>query len=184
MAKHSFLIESNIQAKDIDALNKYATATIDVDGGSLVALTAPTKKGNDVWTATAPTDGDLSDLWIAYNPSEKYVNVNDKVYAGLSLTVDVRDFTNIKNHTFTVFKPQIGDEIEIPVYAIVNGSELVQGDFIEATADTVQFTRVAKNTGATEGSMAFVVDSVWNTTFPQAGIGDEKEKMVHARRVQ
>lgn len=184
MAKHSFLIESNIQAKDIDALNYYAVADIDVDGGALVKITAPTKKGNDVWTATAPATGDLKDLAIAYNPSEKYLNIGEKVYAGLSLTVDQRDYTNIKKHTFTVFKPQIGDEIDIPAYAIDGNASLVEGDFIEAQDGSTAFVRVASASGSTADTLSFVVDSVWNTTFPQAEIGDEKVKMVHARRVQ
>ena len=39
MAKHGVLIESMIQAKNIDALNRSVVSTVDVDGGNLIALT-------------------------------------------------------------------------------------------------------------------------------------------------
>ena len=99
---YGVLIESMIQAKNIDALNRSVKAEIDVDGGNLIALTAPTVKGEDRWTASAPATGALGGLWIAYNPSVKYTEVNGKMYAGLS--ADPRDYTNIKNHTFDAFQ--------------------------------------------------------------------------------
>ena len=90
---YGVLIESMIQAKNIDALNRSVKAQIDVAGGGLLVLTAPTTQGNDVWTATAPASGALGGLWIAYNPEVKYTVVNGKKYAGLS--ADLRDYTNI-----------------------------------------------------------------------------------------
>ena len=76
---YGVLIESMIQAKNIDALNRSVKAQIDVAGGGLLALTAPTTQGDDVWTAAAPATGNLGDLWIAYNPEVKYISVNGKV---------------------------------------------------------------------------------------------------------
>ena len=81
---YGVLIESMIQAKNIDALNRSVKAQIDVAGGGLLALTAPTTQGDDVWTAAAPTTGNLGNLWIAYNPEVKYISVNGKKFAGLS----------------------------------------------------------------------------------------------------
>jgi hypothetical protein len=52
---YGVLIESMIQAKNIDALNRSVKAQIDVAGGGLLALAAPTTQGDDVWTAAAPT---------------------------------------------------------------------------------------------------------------------------------
>ena len=102
---HGFIIESMIQAKNIDALNRSVTSAINVDGGGLVSLAYPTTKGNDVWTASAPADGALGGLWIAYNPEVKYTDVNGKRYAGLS--ADIRDYTNIAGETFDAFKPKV-----------------------------------------------------------------------------
>ena len=51
---HGVLIESMIQAKNIDALNRSVKAAVDIDGGNLIALTAPTTQGSQ-GRALAPT---------------------------------------------------------------------------------------------------------------------------------
>ena len=177
------LIESMIQAKNIDALNRSVIAQVDVDGGNLVALTAPTTQGEDRWTAAAPSDGSLGGLWMAYNPSVKYTEVNGKLFAGLS--ADVRDYTNIKNHTFDAFKPKVGDEIVVTIDDIDNtGAQAVAGDILEAKADQTKLTRVAAATGATAGSTAFKIENIYNVQFPKAGIGIEIVKGFKAVCVQ
>ena len=182
MAKNGVLIESMIQAKNIDALNRSVVSTIDVDGGNLIALTAPTVKGEDRWTASAPATGALGGLWIAYNPSVKYTEVNGKMYAGLS--ADPRDYTNIKNHTFDAFKPKVGDEIIVTIDDVdETGAQAVAGDILESKNGQTKFTRVAGGT-ATSGSTAFKVEWVDTVDFPQAGIGVEKVKAIKAVCVQ
>ena len=182
MAKHGVLIESMIQAKNIDALNRSVISTVDVDGGNLIALTAPTAKGEDRWTASVPTTGALGGLWIAYNPSVKYTEVNGKMYAGLS--ADPRDYTNIKNHTFDAFKPKVGDEIIVTIDDVdETGAQATAGDILESKNGQTKFTRVAGGT-ATSGSTAFKVEWVDTVDFPQAGIGVEKVKAIKAVCVQ
>ena len=183
MAKHGVLIESMIQAKNIDALNRSVISTVDVDGGNLIALTAPTVKGEDRWTASVPATGTLGGLWIAYNPSVKYTEVNGKMYAGLS--ADPRDYTNIKNHTFDAFKPKIDDEIIVTIDDVdATGTNVVAGDILESKDGQAKFTRVASGTGATSGHTAFKVEWVDTVDFPQAGIGFEKVKAIKAVCVQ
>ena len=173
MAKHGVLIESMIQAKNIDALNRSVISTVDVDGGNLIALTAPTVKGEDRWTASAPASGTLGGLWIAYNPSVKYTEVNGKMYAGLS--ADPRDYTNIKNHTFDAFKPKVGDEIIVTIDDVdATGTNVVAGDILESKADQTKFTRIASATGATSGHTAFKIEWKGTIDFPKAGIGVDK----------
>lgn len=183
MAK-GFLIESMIQAKNIDALNRSAISEIDVDGGCLVALVAPTTKGEDRWTAVAPNEDALGDLWMAYNPSVKYLSVNGKEYAGLS--ADVRDYTNVAGKTFDVFKLKKDDEVVISVDCVESASQasVVAGDILEAKADQTTFTRVAGATGATAGSTALKVELVDTVDFPQASIGVAKVKVFKAVVVQ
>ena len=182
MAKHGVLIESMIQAKNIDALNRSVISTVDVDGGNLITLTAPTVKGEDRWTASVPATGALGGLWIAYNPSVKYTEVNGKMYAGLS--ADPRDYTNIKNHTFDAFKPKVGDEIIVTIDDVdETGAQAVAGDILESKNGQTKFTRVAGGT-ATSGSTAFKVEWVDTVDFPQAGIGVEKVKAIKAVCVQ
>ena len=54
---YGVLIESKIQAKNIEALNRSAiSSTANFDGGALVVLTAPTTVGEDRWTATVASN--------------------------------------------------------------------------------------------------------------------------------
>ena len=92
------IVESRIQATNIDALNRTAQAEVAVAGGGLVALTASGTQGNEVWTAAAPAVGTLGGLWIAYNPAEHLTVVGYKVFAGLS--EDPRDYVNVANSPF------------------------------------------------------------------------------------
>ena len=180
---YGVLIESMIQAKNIDALNRSVTSAIDVAGGGLIALTAPTAQGNDVWTAAAPTSETLGDLWIAYNPEVKYTKVNGKVYAGLS--ADLRDYTNLAGEVYDAFKPKVGDEIVITVNGVdATSSSAVAGDILESKAGQTTFTRIAAGTGATEGSTAFKIEWVGSVDFPKAGIGIDKVKAFKAVCIQ
>ena len=180
---YGVLIESMIQAKNIDALNRSVKAEIDVDGGNLIALTAPTEQGNDVWTASAPVTGKLGNLWIAYNPCVKYTVVNGKKFAGLS--ADNRDYTNIKGEVFDAFKPVVGDEIIVTIDDVDDtGASAVEGDILESKNGQTKFARVAKTTGATAGSTAFQIEWVGTVDFPKAGIGIDKVKVFKAVCVQ
>ena len=179
---YGVLIESMIQAKNIDALNRSVKANIDVDGGNLIALTAPTEQGNDVWTASAPATGKLGNLWIAYNPCVKYTVVNGKKFAGLS--ADNRDYTNIKGEVFDAFKPVVGDEIIVTIDDVdATGTSAVAGDILESKNGQTKFTRVAGGT-ATSGSTAFQIEWVGTVDFPKAGIGIDKVKVFKAVCVQ
>ena len=179
---YGVLIESMIQAKNIDALNRSVKAEIDVDGGNLIALTAPTEQGNDVWVASTPTTEKLGNLWIAYNPCVKYTVVNGKKFAGLS--ADNRDYTNIKGEVFDAFKPVVGDEIIVTIDDVdATGASAVAGDILESKNGQTKFTRVAGGT-ATSGSTAFQIEWVGTVDFPKAGIGIDKVKVFKAVCVQ
>lgn len=177
------IIESRIQATNIDALNRTAQATVNVAGGGLVSLAESETQGNEVWTATAPDSGTLGGLWIAYNPAEHLTVVGDKVFAGLSK--DPRDYTNVANRPFDVFKPQVGDEIDITVDCVdSSASSAVKGDILESKAGQTTFQRIAKATGATVGSTAFRIEYVGVLPFPQGGIGMEQVKMFRCVCIQ
>lgn len=170
---YGVIVESRIQATNIDALNRTAICENNVDGGCLVKLAESETQGNEVWTATAPATGALGGLWIAYNPAEHLTEVNGKLFAGLSQ--DPRDYTNLANRPFDVFKPQVGDEIDITGDCIdASKSSIVKGDILESKNGQTTFQRIAKATGATAGSTAFRVEYIGTLPFPQAGIGMEQ----------
>lgn len=177
------IVESRIQATNIDALNRTAKAAVDVAGGGLVALTASGAQGNEVWTAAAPTTGKLDGLWIAYNPAEHLTKVGGKFFAGLS--EDPRDYVNIAGRPFDCFKPAVGDEIDITIDCVdASGSSVVAGDFLESKAGQTTFTRVAASSTATAGSTAFKVEYVGTAPFPAGSIGMEQVKMFRCVCVQ
>lgn len=179
MALNGVLVESMIQANNIDALNRSAKAEFDVAGGGLVALAHPTEKGDDVWTATKPA-ADTDDIWMAYNPEVKYVDVNGKRYAGLSLSWDLRDYTNLSGLTFDVFKPQIGDEIVITKDCVVDFTAAAVDGYLVPTAGDTKFTA-----GTAKGSvMAFQIEWVGKVEFPSGKIGTEYYDACKAVRVQ
>lgn len=177
------IVESRIQATNIDALNRTAKAAVDVAGGGLVALTASGTQGNEVWTAAAPATGSLGGLWIAYNPSEHLTKVGGKFFAGLS--EDPRDYVNIAGRPFDCFKPAVGDEIDITVDCVDStASSVVAGDILESKDGQITFTRVAASTGATSGSTAFKVEYVGTAPFPSGSIGMEQVTMFRCVCVQ
>lgn len=177
------IVESRIQATNIDALNRTAKAAVDVAGGGLVALTASGTQGNEVWTAAAPTTGSLGGLWIAYNPSEHLTKVGGKFFAGLS--EDPRDYANIAGRPFDCFKPVVGDEIDITVDCVDStASSVVAGDILESKDGQTTFTRKAASSGATSGSTAFKVEYVGTAPFPSGSIGMEQVKMFRCVCVQ
>ena len=179
---YGVIIESRIQATNIDALNRTAKCDEAVAGGGLVALTPSGVQGDEVWTAEAP-DAELGGLWMAYNPAEHLTEVNGKFFAGLSK--DPRDYANIADRPFDVFKPEVGDELDITVDCVDDtASSAVAGDILEAKAGQTTLTRVAAATGATEGSTAFEIEYVGTTPFPQAGIGMEQVTMFRVRCIQ
>ena len=164
MAKHGFIYETQISAKDVDALNRYAKASVDVDGGTLVALGAIAE--GDAFTATKATDGENGGLWIAYNPSEQLTKVGDNVYAGLS--ADPRDYTNIANRIFDVFKPVKGDIVGFTAGNIKTGETVEVGKFLEIGASGLEV-----KASATADTTSFKVIRIESVPFPQASIGNE-----------
>lgn len=166
MAK-GYMIEKRISAKDVEALNRSAKSATDIDGGMLVTLGA---YANGVFTATKATEGE--GLYMAYNPSEHFTQVGDKVYAGLS--ADPRDYTNLAGRPFDVFKLVVGDLVA-----------LTDGNIKEADIDDVEVgvfleqgaTGYEVKSTATASTTSLKVIAVENLPFPQAGIGMENAKL-------
>jgi hypothetical protein len=167
MAKKGYMIESKISAKDIDALNRSAKASVDVDGGTLVELGA---YADGVFTATKAS-GAKTGLWMAYNPSEHLVEVNGKLIAGESISPDPRDYTNIKDRVFDVFKPQVGDIVSLTDGNLADSQTVSVGKFLEQGASGYEV-----KASATASTTSLKVIAVENLPFPQAGIGMEFAK--------
>lgn len=163
MAKHGYIIEAQIAAKDVDALNKSAVASVDLDGGELVTLGALNADGLFVATKA---DGDGGNVWMVYNPSEHFTKVGDNVFAGL--TIDPRDFTNLANRPIDVFKPQVGDIITLLDTSLKAGETPAVGSFLEMGTDGYE-----AKASATASKFSLEVVEKKTIPFPQKGIGFE-----------
>lgn len=177
---YGFIIESAIEAQNIDKLNRSVKCADDVHGGALLALAPSGVKGDEAWTATQPDDDAVTGLWIAYNPEVKYLKINGKKISGWGISEDIRDYTNIAGEVFDAFKPRIGDEIEFSADCVDTPNAVVKNDILESKADQYTLHRVAGATGATSGHTAFEVEWVGTVDFPQAGFGVEKVKVFRA----
>ena len=160
-----YMIERRISAKDVEAFNRSATSSADIDGGTLVSLGA---YANGVFTATKATSGE--GLWMSYNPSEHFTMVGDKIYAGLSK--DTRDYTNLAGRTFDVFKPQVGDLVALTDGNIKTGETVAVGKFLEQGA-----TGFEVKDSATASTTSLKVLAIENLPFPTGGIGNENAKL-------
>lgn len=161
---HGILIESLIEAENVDKLQRSFVATADIDGGGVVSLTAPTKQGDNVWTATKGlVEGKT--IAIAYNPQAHYTDVNGKRYAGLSN--DDRDYTNLAGEIGGAFIPRKDDEIVITVEDIVASTLAlaVAGNYLVPTASDFRWT--ATDTAPKSG-VALQIENVENLQFPPA----------------
>ena len=142
-----------------------------------MVLEAPTATGEDRWKATVPAEGKVSGLWMAYNPTNRFINVDGRLLAGL--LADERAYTNIQGRTFDAFKPQIHDEIcfsidDLDATSKAALASIESGDILEAKAGQSTLTRVAKATGATADTTAFVIERIEYEQFAKAGIGVDK----------
>lgn len=176
---YGFIIESAIEAQNIDKLNRSVKCADDVHGGALLDLTASGKQGDEVWTATKPNTV-LNGLWMAYNPEVKYLKINGKKMSGLGISKDIRDYTNIAGEVFDAFKLRVGDEIEVSADCVDTPDDVVAGDFLESKANQYTLHRVASGTGATANHTALKVEWVGYETFPQATFGVDKVKTFRA----
>ena len=163
MAK-GYMIESKIQAKDIEALNGTGTCSTDLDGGTLVSLGAYSK---GVVTLTKSTSG--KGLAMVYNPSEHLTKIGSEVYAGL--TVDPREYTNIAGRPVDYFILKVGDKVVLTDGNIADSQTIAVGKFLEQ--ESGGFTVKAS---ATASTTSFKVLEIQDIPFPQKGIGNEYAK--------
>ena len=175
---HGILIESLIEAENVDKLQRSFVATADVDGGGVVSLTAPTTQGDNVWTATAGyVEGNT--IAIAYNPQNHFTDVNGKRYAGLS--ADDRDYTNLANEVGGAFIPRKDDEIIVTNEDIVTSTLAlaVAGNYLVPTASDFRWT--ATDTKPQSG-VVLQIENVEKYQFPpvKGSIGFSVQNAVKA----
>lgn len=133
---HNILNARLVAAKNVDALNRSAVAATDVDNGNLVKLTtrSATAGQEEVFTAVTPsTANGLTGLWMVFQPEIVLTALGSGYMSGID--VDIRNFFVPSGKVFSVFKPQLGDIIEMT------------GDGLAGTKSTNTFVNATDTTG-------------------------------------
>jgi hypothetical protein len=134
---HAVLVQNSVQALNIDAYNRSVIATFDVDNGNVFNLSSlsSTAGEGEVWVASTPVTGALTNLWMAYEPEVvTVVSASGKKYKGID--PDPRDFYNVAGEVFTAFQPKVGDIITITADGI--GGTKGANNYAVATNNTAQ----------------------------------------------
>lgn len=139
---NTVLVLSRIAADNVDAYNRSAICDTDVMNGTVVTLEngfSETAGKGFVWTATPLGDeGKHAQYWMACAPEVNVLADGTLLYKGIS--VDPRNYTNVKNVEFDVFSLQIGDCVQIstPFFASAQDPATIgaTAKFVEYTADT------------------------------------------------
>ena len=114
MAEHGVFIASRMQSQNVDALNRNAIATVDVDNGMAVVLgdLSTDSDKSQVFKATLPTGATAKGIWIVDEPAEPhaYDELGGEYSTGIK---DPRKFYIPAGKVFAVRKPQVGDIFKI-----------------------------------------------------------------------
>lgn len=148
MANKTVLVQTQVQAMNIDALNRSAVAEVEVENGMVFQLATQETDENyeEVWNVTAPATGSLLNLWMAYDPEVAIVTVNGKEYKGL--TPDPRDFSIPAGKVFSAFKPVVGDIIVMTVGGAFDAPSAGNA-YLEATDGAMKLTWSNTQTAST-----------------------------------
>lgn len=136
---NTVLVLSRIAADNVDAYNRSAICNTDVMNGTVVILESgfsETAGKEFVWTATPLGDADKhAQYWMACAPEVNVLADGTLLYKGIS--VDPRNYTNVKNVEFDVFSLQIGDCVQISTPFFANAQDPAT---IGTTAKYVEYT--------------------------------------------
>ena len=131
---YGILVQEKVAALNIDSLNRPCVSASPIENGMVMnLLTKDTTSGSEVWTATNPVTGSLTNLWMAYEPE---IVLTSSAYKGID--PDPRNFRTEIGDMFTAFKLQIGDLIMITPDGL-SGSR-TDGDFVVAANGDFQLT--------------------------------------------
>lgn len=139
---NTVLVLSRIAADNVDAYNRSAICSEDVMNGTVVTLESgfsETAGKEFVWAATPLDDADKhAQYWMACAPEVNVLADGSLLYKGIS--VDPRNYTNVKNTEFDVFSVQIGDCVQISTPFFANKQDPATigatAKYVEYTADT------------------------------------------------
>lgn len=161
---NAVIVQTRVQASDIDALNRSAKGATAFPNGTPLALAFPSTAGSAVFTATKAGAG-ATDVYLAYSPE-----VNKAVVGATYGGLDPRNFTNLANKTFDTFKPVKGDIIQVSTdffYATKDPATVSGATVVELTANG--FEAKVSATGGYTG-LGFKIGRKENITIAQGTV--------------
>lgn len=160
MAKKGFMIEKNMD----NAMAFTGVASVDIDGGTLVAIGDVDDYGRYTVTKQASGEG----KYIALNPTEHFVQIDGTDVLVAQPTVDPRDYTNIKGRSIDLRLLEVGMKVGFTAGNVKTGETVAAKKYLEASADGL----VVK-ASPTASTTSFYVEKIEKMPFPQKGIGNE-----------
>ena len=166
------VIQNSVRAMNVDSLNRTAKSASVIENGHVFnLLTRSAVEGEgEVWVATAPATGALSNLWMACSPE---VVVTGSKYKGLD--PDPRNFSHAIGDMIDCFKLELGDIITLTDDAIT-GTKSTNG-YIVATDGDFQL-----NWGAS--AISGVSLKLLETTYISIGLGSIGTQRVTAYKFE
>lgn len=174
MATHGVFIASRMQSQNIDALNRNAVATSNLDNGMAVVLgdlSTETDK-SQVFKASLPAGATDKGLWIVDEPAEP--NAYDEL--GGEYAVDIKDprkFYIPKGKVFAVRKPQVGDIFKI-------SADMISGD----AADYINVANTGKYVFAEAQGTGFAAKVIENSYFSIGVVSTDLSQRIDAYLVE
>ena len=161
---YGVLIKNAVAAQNVDSFNRSAVSASVVDNGNIVKLGAlsTTAGESEVFVAAVPATGNLTDLWVAYQPENV---ASDGKYKNLD--PNPQNFTNAIGDVFSVFKPQLGDILTLTAenLAGTKGSNT----FVNAT-DTSGGLKPVWGSTQTSSVFSMKLLETTNIALPDGGI--------------
>lgn len=169
---HNILNARLVAAKSVDALNRSAVAAFDVDNGNLVKLTTRSADADktEVFTAVTPSTGNgLTGLWMVFQSEVVLTPFGSGYLSGFNN--DITAFYIPTGKVFSVFKPQLGDIVEMTADGLAGTKST--NTFVNATDTTGGVKPVW---GATQTASVFSMKLLETSYFPYTtgAIGDQR----------
>ena len=178
MAKHGVLFERDSFIEK--CVNRGALFTEDLDGGAYVVLDKPNAKDPECYDVKKFTNE--KEVWVVYNPSVKYDNINGKLFPAQSS--DDRDYTNPAGKPFDIFLPKTSVVFGVLQHNFQSGEamSLAVGDYLEPQSGSTVWKK--KTSTPTGDRPAFVVEEIGKVKYPTGTVlAEDEEKVFYVRTV-
>lgn len=171
---HNIFNARLVAAKNVDSYNRSAVAAVDVDNGNLVKLTTRSAEADEaeVFTAVVPsTSNGLTGLYMVFQSEVVLTPFGGGYISGLD--VDLRNFYIPATKVFSVFKPQLGDIVEMTADGLAGTKST--NTFVNATDTTGGLKPVW---GATQTANVFSMKLLETSYLPFATGAIDSQRLV------